>query len=115
MDELPSLKPRMPFATKLRGPFWVMRPPATIIEDLTLEAAIEEFVRLGLPAVGEQMCYVADRYGVMACGYILHPTSTEPEWFGVDEGFRALEKHPLADPLEVAMAEIMARNLSERR
>lgn len=113
---LPSLKPTVPFGTKLKPPFFIVQPPATVIEDIkNLADAIDEFVRIGMPAIGEKMCYVADYRGVMACGYYTLDDADEPTWFGVEEGFRLLEQHPLADMLEVASAEIMARRACEHQ
>jgi len=114
MKELPSLKVTVPFDTKLKPPFFVCKSPDTFIEDITtLAEAIEMFARIGVPAAGLPMAYVADWNGVIACGHLTRDWEDEATWFGVDEGFRELERHPLLDPLEIASAEIMAR--SQRR
>ena len=111
MTEVPSLKITVPFDTPLEPPFFIVKAPDIYIQNIaSLTEAVDEFARIGVPAAGLTMAYVADYRGVIACGHITREWANDAEWFGVDEGFRALERHPLLDPLEVASAEIMARN-----
>ncbi len=112
-DPLPSFKAYVPYETRLEPPFvFIHQWPFVYLTDIDdLNEAVEAFVKYSLPAEGSKAAYVSDRNGVLAVGFIMVKGQDHPQWFGVNQGFRSLERQRFVDPLEVASAEIMARQL----
>lgn len=74
-----------------------------------LQDAVDSFVMAAVPVGAIRIAYIHDMNGVVLCGYF-HPSPlNEAAWYGVEAGFAALAMHHLMDQLEVAIAEIQAR------
>jgi hypothetical protein len=108
MPDAPNVKPFQKWGYKPKGPYWFIKSPHTVVNELTLDEAIAMFAEQAVPAHSTTMAYVGDRTGVIVVGYYTHPYSA-PAWFGLEIGFRLLYEQPLVETLEILLAEMNAR------
>lgn len=109
-DDVPSVKPFLPFDTLVDGPFYVLKDPSTIITNIqSLSDAVAEFARVAVPAHRCPVAHVSTNDGVPVVGYVRPSDDAEVMWFGLKQGFDLLYQQPYIEPLEIMLAEEGAR------
>jgi hypothetical protein len=92
----PAISPSQPYET----PLYVCTSELFIQTGIAgLSEAVDLFVTHGLPVNQDGNAFIADRRGFVILGWDWSWMSDDPEWFGTEDGVKALEDSPYVHPL----------------
>lgn len=109
--KMPLAKTPQTYTYYHTGPFWIASTPTDVImHTLTIDAAVDNFVRYGIPPIQGvgQMAMIGDADGVAVAAWAFR-TGTDGgriEWTATQLGVTKLRQHKLIEPSLMADIEM---------